>query len=162
MNARLAARLVALYPRRWRERYGDELLALLEAGDSGLAHIVVDVLRSALLELLVPTQGGNMQPTPYTFASVSKRPSAFLPLAMSFTALTMVLLYVALYGHARQPDEGAVAHLWQLLMAGQLPIMLFFAIRWLPRARRQTSFVLAEQLGAALASVATVFLLGLG
>ena len=64
-------------------------------------------------------------------------------------------------GLVREPDEGAIAHLWQLLMAGQLPILAFFAIKWLPRAPRQTLYVLALQAGAVLASTAPVFFLNL-
>ena len=90
-----------------------------------------------------------------------KRPSAFLPLAMSLLALAIVLFHIAIYGTAREPDEGAAAHLWQLLMAGQLPIIAFFAIRWLPQAPRSALPVLALQAAAGLAAVAPVFLLGL-
>ncbi|RXH57402.1 hypothetical protein [Granulicella sibirica] len=99
---------------------------------------------------------------PLTFGSILKRPSAFLPLAMSMIALTLVLAAVGLSGIPRNSDEGAVAHLWQLLMAGQVPIILFFAIRWLPRSPRLTLFVLAQQAGAALASLAAVFFFKLG
>ena len=95
----------------------------------------------------------------YRIGAIVRQPSAFLPLAMSLAALTVVLVHIAVYGIARQPDEGAAAHLWQLLMAGQLPILLFFAIRWLPRAPRQTLYVLGLQAGAALTSMAPVFLL---
>ena len=98
---------------------------------------------------------------PASFRSVIGKPSAFLPLAMSLMALTMVLGYLALYGVVRQADEGAVAHLWQLLMAGQMPVVAFFAIKWLPRAPRPTLCVLGLQAGAVLASIAPVFFLGL-
>jgi len=80
---------------------------------------------------------------------------------MSLTALALVLGRIALFGAAREADEGATAHLWQLLMAGQMPLLAFFAIKWLPRAPRQTLCVLALQAGAALASMAPVFLLNL-
>jgi hypothetical protein len=102
-----------------------------------------------------------MDQHPNSFAAIMKQPSAFLPLAMSLTALAMVLGDVAIYGVVRESDEGAVAHLWQILMAGQMPIVAFFAIKWLPRAPRQTLYVLAQQAGAALASLALVFFLGL-
>jgi hypothetical protein len=36
-----------------------------------------------------------------------------------------------------EADEGTLAHLWQLL-AGQIPVLAFFAIKWLPRAPTQT------------------------
>ena len=90
-----------------------------------------------------------------------KHPSGFLPLAMSFTALAIVLGYLAVNGVVREPDEGTAAHLWQLLMAGQLPIVAFFAIKWLPQAPKQALAVLALHAVAGLAAAAPVFLLGL-
>ena len=56
--------------------------------------------------------------------SLTKRPSAYLPVAMSLVALALVLGYVAVYGYktSGQPqDEGAAAHLFQLLMVLQPP-----------------------------------------
>src|SRR6187401_1858808 len=88
-----------------------------------------------------------------------KQPSAFLPLAMSLGALATVLAYLALHGPAAQADEGAAAHIWQLLMAAQLPIVLYFAARWLPAARAQAAPILALQVAAALAALAPVYLL---
>jgi hypothetical protein len=91
--------------------------------------------------------------------TLMKSPSAFLPVAMSITALTMVLVYIATNGVARQADEGTAAHIWQILMAAQLPIIAFFAIKWLPRTPRQALMVLALQFGAALAALAPVYIL---
>jgi hypothetical protein len=93
--------------------------------------------------------------------SVLKQPSALVPLAMSLAALTLVLGHVALFGPGREADEGAAAHLWQLLMAAQLPIILFFAITALPRTPRPALFVLGLQFAAALAAAAPVFILQL-
>ena len=90
---------------------------------------------------------------------VLKRPSAFLPVAMSLGALAAVLIYLALHGPAPQPDEGAAAHIWQLLMAGQVPIVLFFAIRWVPAKPREAVPVLVLQVVAAMSAMAPVFLL---
>jgi DNA-binding CsgD family transcriptional regulator len=91
--------------------------------------------------------------------AILKNPSAFLPLAMSFGALATVIVYVAIYGAARQTDEGTAAHIWQILMAGQIPIIAFFAIKWLPRTPRQALLVLALQGSAALMALAPVYLL---
>jgi hypothetical protein len=90
-----------------------------------------------------------------------KQPSAFVPLVMSFAALATVLLHVARFGAAREPDEGAAAHIWQLLMAAQIPVIVFFAIKWLPQAPKEALVVLALQIAAALAAAAPVFLLKL-
>jgi hypothetical protein len=93
-------------------------------------------------------------------SAMMKQPSAFLPMAMSLAALATVVVHVVLVGTARQADEGIAAHLWQLLMALQVPFIAFFAIKWLPRAPRQALLILAFQAGAALAALAPVFLLG--
>ena len=86
-------------------------------------------------------------------------PSAMLPPAMSLLALVTVLVVLAVHGTAPQADEGAAAHLWQLLMAGQIPLVAYFALRWLPHTPRWGASVLALQLGAALAAMAPVAML---
>lgn len=102
-----------------------------------------------------------------SFGAIVRKPSAYLPLAMSITALALLggAYIVALAtGHAglqREPDEGTIAHLWQLLMAGQLPVLLFFGVKWLPRAPKQTLYVFAVQVGAAIAAMAPVYFLHL-
>ena len=73
----------------------------------------------------------------------------------------VLLVHVARYGAAREVDEGAAAHLWQLLMAAQSPLLLFFAVRWLPRNPRQATLVLALQAAAAVTALAPVYFLGL-
>ena len=90
-------------------------------------------------------------------AALLSRPSAFIPIAMSGAALAIVLAYAAMFGVARQADEGTAAHLWQLLMAGQIPVIAFFAIKWLPTQHKQALLVLAIQLGAAFAAMFPVW-----
>ena len=92
--------------------------------------------------------------------SPTRQPSAFMPIVMSIAALVTVLYHVARFGIAPQTDEGAAAHLWQLLMAGQLPVVAFYAVKWLPLAPRSAMQVLALQAGAALAALAPVYWLG--
>jgi len=93
--------------------------------------------------------------------TMMKQPSAFLPVAMSLAALATVLAHVLRFGVAREADEGTAAHIFQLLMIAQVPIVAFFAITWLPQAPRQALPVLALQAAAALAALAPVFLLNL-
>jgi hypothetical protein len=81
-----------------------------------------------------------------------KRPSGLIPVAMSVAALAIVIVYAAMFGVARQEDEGTAAHLWQLLMVGQGPVIAFFAIKWLPLEPKRALSVLAVQIGAALAA----------
>ncbi|MGQ0648111.1 MAG: hypothetical protein ACT4P7_11100 [Gemmatimonadaceae bacterium] len=96
-----------------------------------------------------------------TFSTIMKHPSAFLPVAMSTAALLLVLITVARFGVVHEADEGTAAHIWQLLMGMQLPVVMWFAVVWLPRAPRQAVYVLALQVGAGLAALAPVFILGL-
>jgi len=86
-----------------------------------------------------------------------KRPTALLPVVMSLAALATVIAYATMFGTARQADEGTAAHIWQLLMAGQVPVVAFFAIKWLPAEPRQAAMVLALQVGAALAALFPVW-----
>jgi FtsH-binding integral membrane protein len=96
-----------------------------------------------------------------TISTMIKKPSAFLPVTMSLVALAIVLAHVAIFGTAREADEGAAAHLWQLLMAAQLPLLVFFAVRWLPRSPKQALLVMALQASAAVAALAPVYFLKL-
>ena len=102
-----------------------------------------------------------------SFSGIVKKPSAFIPMIMSLTALALLAgayAFSVATGHGplvREPDEGSIAHIWQLLMAGQMPVLLFFAIKWLPRAPRHALYVLGLQAGAALAAMAPVYFLNL-
>jgi hypothetical protein len=97
--------------------------------------------------------GANMK------GSIMKNPSAWLPVAMSMVALLLVLGHLVLVGVVHEADEGTPAHIWQLLMAGQIPLVLYFALMWLPRSPGQALRVVALQVTIALASLAAVFLL---
>ena len=88
-----------------------------------------------------------------------KQPSGLLPILMSLVALGIVLGHFAIYGIVHEADEGTPAHLFQLLMAGQVPIILYFALKWLPEAPGPALRVLAAQIAAALAAFASVYFL---
>jgi hypothetical protein len=90
-------------------------------------------------------------------SSLLKRPSALIPVAMSVGALATVVVYASVFGTARQADEGTAAHMWQLLMAGQVPLVAFFAIKWLPTKPRPALVVLGLQVGAAVAAMFPVW-----
>lgn len=86
-----------------------------------------------------------------------KRPSAFLPLTMSAFVLAMMAAHIARFGIAPQADEGRAAHLFQLLMPAQIPIIAFFAFTWLRRDRTHAIEVLALQIALAAIPFAIVF-----
>jgi hypothetical protein len=160
MSPALARLLTRLYPRAWRERYAEEFEATLEDGPGDL-YTLANVTCSGLSEHIFPTRGGSMNQPHRSFGAIVKKPSAILPLVMSLAALAVLGVAAMSGGLVPHRDEGATAHIWQLLMAGQLPVLAFFAIKWLPRAPRQTLGVLALQVVAALAAMTPVFLLHL-
>jgi len=93
--------------------------------------------------------------------SLLRRPSAFAPPVLSLAAFLVLAGHVAIYGATREADEGAAAHLWQLLMAAQIPVIVFFLVKWLPRAPRPALSIFVLQLAAALAALAPVYFLHL-
>ncbi len=90
-----------------------------------------------------------------------RQPTAYLPMAMSVGALAMIVSFVAVHGVVHQADDGAQAHLWQLLVAGQIPLIVVFVFRWLPTATRPALVVLALQIAAVLLlAIAPLWALG--
>ena len=99
--------------------------------------------------------------TSMTVGTLMRQPTGYLPVAMSVGAFAMIVWFVAAHGVVHQPDEGAQAHLWQLLVAGQVPLIAYFALRWLPTAARPAVAILALQ-GSALMGLAVAPLWVLG
>jgi len=93
--------------------------------------------------------------------SLIKQPGAWIPLAISFTELSFLLGYVAIYGFTNQTngDEGAPARIFQLLMAVQIPFIMYFALRWLPKQPKQALSILVLQAAAWIIPVLTVLVL---
>jgi hypothetical protein len=86
---------------------------------------------------------------------------AVLPPLMTLTVVAAGLTEAAhAGGFVRQPDEGTAAHLFQILMPAQIPIIVVFAATQLPRHPR-AGWILALQIGLALALFAAVFSLQL-
>lgn len=88
--------------------------------------------------------------------SLLREPGAWLPLAMSAAALALLLGYAAIFGIVRHQDEGAPAHIFQLIMLAQLPIAAFFGFRWLPRRPKGSLAILGLQAVAWIIPVAAV------
>lgn len=89
--------------------------------------------------------------------SLLKRPGAYIPMLMSLAGLVLIFSHVALAWNIQQEDEGAAAHIWQLLMAGQLPFLAWFAIRELPRRFREVLLVLILLAGLGLANLVSLY-----
>ena len=96
-----------------------------------------------------------------SFGSLVRKPSAFVPVAMSGLALALV---ASVLGGAISVtptgDEGAPARLFQLLLVAQVPIIVVFAAKWLPNAPRPALAILILQVSAALSAIGTIVWLG--
>lgn len=96
-----------------------------------------------------------------TTAHLLRRPSAYLPIAMSFLALCVVLTAVLVFGAGPAPDEGTAAHVFQLLIAGQAPFVLWGVATSIGSHPREAVLVLALQALAAVVAFTPVFAWGL-
>jgi len=151
---RLARFVYRMYPSWWWERYGGELESLVE--DAGTTWATVADLVFAALVVRVqqraPAVAGQL-----TIRDLLWRPSGFLPVAMSACALAVIAVHIITSGVAPQADEGSAAHLWQLLMAGQLPFVGWFALRWVPERGGRAIAVSAIHAGAIAAALFPVW-----
>ena len=86
-----------------------------------------------------------------------KKPSALLPIAMSLTAISMVLGHAAIFGVVHEADEGTVAHVFQFLMGVQVFAVMLFATKWLPQQPSQALRVIALQAFLGLFAIALVY-----
>jgi hypothetical protein len=91
---------------------------------------------------------------------IGKKPSAWSPVIMSIGALVLVGIQIAMHGVQPERDEGVVAHLWQLLVVAQVPIIGFFAYRWLRPYPKQGVPVLVAQLLAVASALVPVHTMG--
>lgn len=94
---------------------------------------------------------------------VIKHPTAWIPLSMSLAAILLLVGTLALVGipQASPEDEGTAAHIFQLLIAGQLPIILVFAVKFLPKKPKEALLILSLQFLGIILAFTPVFLLEL-
>ena len=62
---------------------------------------------------------------------ILKSPLAWVPILMSSFAFLLIIFYVAIFGIAKNTDEGLAARIFQLLLVGQLPIVAFFVLKYI-------------------------------
>jgi hypothetical protein len=93
-----------------------------------------------------------------------KRPSAWVPIALSLAMLVLIVTLLSIYGIPTPyptKDEGAGAHLFQLWLVVEVLIVVLFVAKWLPQAPKQALLILALQIIAVVATCAPVFFLRL-
>ena len=90
--------------------------------------------------------------------SLTKYPSAWVPVALSLAVLGTMLTSFTIFGlPVREPDEGVAAHLFQLWLFLEMVMIAFFAVTWLPQKPAQSLLILAVRVVAVLAGCAPVF-----
>lgn len=80
------------------------------------------------------------------------------PIILSAMALTLILQGVIQYGGAIPADEGLNAHLFQVLMAIQIPLIALYALTADWSARTRSLRVLGTQLAGWLTALGAVAL----
>lgn len=98
---------------------------------------------------------------PETVLTLARQPSGFVPVVMSVTALAVVLGSIATGGAVRQADEGISAHIFQLLIAAELPLLVVFLVKWLRKDARAALTILAVQTAAICIALFPVWYFGL-
>lgn len=163
MSGNGLAWLVRLYPAAWRERYGAELAEMLEHERN--PRVVFDVARAAAVERVFNPSGlGGRTMRSYrgSVIAMGKHPSGFVPLILSGCALALLVGYLMLFGAGSgraAHDEGAAAHVYQLLIGVQILVIPWFALRWGWRDLKAGSTLVALQVLAALASFGPLWLI---
>ena len=90
--------------------------------------------------------------------SLLKKPSAWIPLLLSFGIVAMLAGFLYLGGAPeREHDEGTAAHLFQLWLVLEVVLIPLFALKWLPQAPKDALPILILQIIAVLAGCFPVF-----
>ena len=94
-----------------------------------------------------------------TVVDLLRKPSGWLPLALSLAAIGLIVEHVAFIGVAPQADEVAEARIFQVLMLLDALVIGAFAVRWLLVAPKAASAVFALQLLIAAIPLITIAVL---
>jgi hypothetical protein len=115
--------LVALYPERWRARYGDEFRALLEA-EPATPSLVIDVIRGAIGAHATPPPAGVIPMRSRSLTATSLLAVLLVLPALTFLASAMVRLM--------QPTQHQPAHAAQVIFDAftTLPAGWFYVLLW--------------------------------
>ncbi len=86
-----------------------------------------------------------------------KKPSAWIPIAMSLSVLALMLVVITHFGvPSRQEDEGTGAHLFQIWLLLEVFMITFFGVKWLPQKPSDALLILFMQIVAVLLACSPV------
>lgn len=92
-------------------------------------------------------------------ASPVKQASAWIPIAISAVATSVLVVQAWKYGVSHDGGPGPITHIFHLLMALQMPFVAHFAIGWLSRGSGMALLLLAAHLIAAAGAFAALYVL---
>ena len=96
--------------------------------------------------------------------------SGYVPIMLAVAALAVLAGYFLTGPHApdmvvengiAREDAGLAAQLWQVFMALQLPAIVFFAVRWLPKDLKRALVMIGVQIACMACAAFPVWYLGL-
>jgi hypothetical protein len=152
-------KLLRFYPKPFRERFGEgmeqtfnDLCRERKEAGKGLFAFALWAFVETSAGIIRENIGGIMM------QNIIRKPSAWLPIAISLVVFTSILCYVAVAIFGVAPEEGSriFSIYFQWLTLIQVPIIVFFAIKWLPRQPKQAALILALQIIAAMISIAPI------
>lgn len=139
MNSRVARLLTSLYPRGWRQRYGEEFEALL-AMSRGDLRTLADVAWSAFLEHILSLRGMTMNRLPSSLATISCAYLAVIGAGLNLYATTDdSSLATAMQTHA---DLSAA---WTMIELGSVAALAGAIAMLLPLLAAVLRFALREK-----------------
>ncbi len=92
---------------------------------------------------------------------INERPSAWIPVVMSLAALALVFGYILFIGIPKVPveDENLAARIFQLLLVGQIPVIIYFTVKYIMRKPKEVFLTLLIQFLAGFLAFVSVFIL---
>jgi hypothetical protein len=133
-------RLLGLYPRWWRERYGDEFGALIEdvSGAGATASLAVDIVRGAVDARLRRGFGMNV------FKDPAFRRGMYDGLIISGLFAVIIVLTNVVFPQGPGESDSDPEYLWQLAAAALGLAAMFVAVGWRGRRRQDNAFAGAK------------------
>jgi hypothetical protein len=91
------------------------------------------------------------------FGELIKRPSAFVPIIMSLLAMIILLFHNLMTRGERRQGEEIVSGIFEILLVWQLPVIVFFAFKWVPQSFKNGLIVLFLQIAAIAAGFCLIY-----
>lgn len=91
------------------------------------------------------------------FKDLIKRPSAFVPILMSILAIIILLIHIMIAGVEEKQGEEIVTDVFEILIIWQLPVIIFFALKWMSQSFKNALIVLFLQIAVAAGAFCLIY-----